>query len=257
MQPAPSEHPQRDRREQLQRYFPYQPGRAKYLIDCSERFRFIYVANPKAACSTMRKFLQYVELDGNMDKLPTQVHDKQTSPLLSPDQMKSSVPQLFSGDEFFRFSIVRNPYTRALSAYRDKIVSNSWERQRLLPTLGLPADSPPISFLEFLRRVKARPDFQRDIHWATQKFLLQPRRVCYHFIGRFENFNVALQAIAQRIGGPCETNLEAFRIDHHATGALAKLREHLGAAERDLIIDIFEDDFYTFRYSFDPAFAAA
>lgn len=256
-QAPPQVAPEPPQYTQLRALFPYQPSMAEYLIECSVRLKFFYIANPKAGCSTVIKMLQLLEAEGDMSRLPEFVHEKEKSPIVPIGRLLVSVGEVLDSDEYLKFSIVRNPYTRILSAYLDKMVHNSWERERLLPTLGMPSDGEPPSFLEFLRIVAAFPELERDLHWNSQCFLLQPHAIPYTCIGRFENISPMLRALSLRLSPSAAISEETVRVDYHATGSLAKLHDYLGRKERDLIGDIYSDDFKQFCYSLDPHFAGA
>ncbi len=240
----------------LRKIFPYPVGRSDYLIHCSERARMIYVETPKVACSTIKRMLQVVELNGDLSRLPEQVHDRKASPLKSPKTIENDVRDLFFGGGYFLFSFVRNPYTRVLSAYLDKFVNNAWERNRRAPKLGLDPDA-EITFSDFLRAVRMQRDSEKDIHWMPQAFLLQPKKISYDFIGRFENFQIGFDLVAKRAGFTGDGDQALIRKDDHKTNASDRVTAFVHDLERELILDIYKADFDQFGYSRDPAFAIA
>jgi hypothetical protein len=81
--------------------------------------------------------------------LPEDVHARETSPLLSPGQDPEGFVTALLDPATFRFAFVRNPYSRALSCWLDKMVANEFERARMAPMLGLDPDRPP-SLADFL-----------------------------------------------------------------------------------------------------------
>ena len=239
----------------LAEYFPYGKEQVNYLINCSKKHKFVFVETPKVACSTIKRVLQFIEVDGDKSKLPKDVHDRKNSPLLNPINIGVDLDELMSGDTYFRFCFVRNPFSRILSAYLDKVVENEWERNRLLPTLGFAKDA-KISLLQFLKAIRQTPHIHKDIHWTPQSYLLQKHKLNYHFIGRFENFAAGFRQVIKKIQPDADDNLFKIRADHHKTDASSKIAEYISPAERDLILEIFENDFEVFRYSIDPHFGA-
>ncbi|MBX3428473.1 MAG: sulfotransferase family 2 domain-containing protein [Hyphomonadaceae bacterium] len=238
---------------QLSELFAFPPSQAEYLINYSPRFSYVFIETPKAGCSTIKRKLQAVEVDGDRSKLPANVHDKANSPLQSPRDSGLSDQQLLRDADLFRFCFTRNPYTRVLSAYLDKIVDNDWERARLAPTLDLPADE-IVSFESFLIAVANQPDPERDIHWRTQVGLLKPRHIPYDFIGRFENIGSSLRSVVARISEKASGEMEPLAF--HATNATRRVIQYVGKAEAKLIRSIYADDFAVFCYARDPYFAA-
>lgn len=236
----------------IERYFNYPSQTVEYISNISERYKVFYLANPKAASTGILRTLQLAEVDGDMTRVPEFVHERAHSPLLNFASSSHSPDEILASPAFFRFTYVRNPFSRTLSAYLDKIVADEGERERLLPMLGLSASDRP-SFLTFLKAVDAQRDGWRDIHWTTQKRLVQLNNVDYSFIGRFESFRDTFPALIQQLGIPAE-HLSDTR-PAHTTDASARIAEFVGDDERELILSIYESDFRAFGYGLDPSVA--
>ena len=239
----------------LATYFPYGRSQINYLVNCSKKHKFVYVETPKVACSTIKRVLQLIEVDGDATRLSKQVHNRQASPLATPMNIGIDPDELFTGDAYFRFAFVRNPYSRILSAYLDKIVTNEWERSWRLPTLGFKKDD-QVTLLQFLEVIREVPNIHKDIHWAPQAYILQRHKVKYNYIGRFEYFPAGLKCVVSKIKLDEDPVLSETRANYHKTDANSKIAAYIGPRERDLILDIFENDFEIFRYSMDPHFGA-
>lgn len=221
-----------------------------YLCNWSERLRYVYVETPKVACTTIKLVLQQAEAFGEMSyERPGDVHNRQLSPLLAPSDNVKSFVSATKSEDYFRFCFVRNPYTRVLSCYLDKMVKTEFERKRLAPKLGLDPEEVP-SFKTFLQRVSQQSDDEYDIHWAPQTYLLRPNRIRYSFIGRFELFREQFKMVCDRL------DISAYAEDlgdtWHATNAFEKTKEYLGAEEIELICRIYERDFSNFGYGWSP-----
>jgi hypothetical protein len=234
--------------------FPLGLDHVYYLVNYSHKHAYMYVETPKVSCSTVKRVLQLLEVGWDAALVPQNVHDRTASPLPKLWQESGPLEELFRGPKFFRFSFVRNPYTRVISAYSDKIVDNAWERARLLPALGL-ENKPNVSLLEFLTAVRSQPNEKRDIHWMPQSTLLQTQTIRYDFIGRFETFGAGFQRVLERIAPGSWQRAKGVRVDTHRTNAKKKVAQLLGPEERDLVLEIYGDDFKQFSYSADPQFA--
>jgi hypothetical protein len=221
-----------------------------YLVHWSKRYRYVYVETPKVACTTVKRVLQLAESDGaRRFERPGDVHDRSQSPLLAPrTDMPAFIAAMSAGD-CFRFCFVRNPFTRVLSCYLDKMVENAYERRRLAPKLGFDPQTPP-AFDAFLQAVADQPDQERDIHWASQTYLLRPQRVRYSFIGRFELFEPQFGMVCQHLG------VAAYAADlkgtAHATNAYEKVKDYYSQREIDLVAKIYDPDFRNFGYGWSP-----
>jgi hypothetical protein len=236
----------------LERFFRYPATTVNYLVNISDRFRFCYVNNPKCASTGILRALQMAEAGGNFSRLPEFVHDRTKSPLLSFENSTRSPDDVMR--EFVVFTYVRNPYTRALSAYIDKIEQEAPERVRLLPTLGFAPESRP-SFLEFLLAVQKQRDDWRDIHWTTQSRLLQANNISYSYIGRFESFATSFPSLLERLGID-RKYFDSKYLPTHVTRANDRVGDYIGPKERDLIASIYYADFSTFAYGLDPYVAS-
>lgn len=221
-----------------------------YLLNWSRRHDFLFLEIPKTGCTTLKRMLQLIEVDYDAERLPDNVHDRAGSPLpvLKLD-LAGFVNEVVAG-RFFSFSFVRNPYTRALSAFLDKIVMNDWERNRLGPPLGFANEDSP-TFTDFLRAVKALPDERRDIHWMSQYRLLCEHTLQLDFIGRFESFSEDIAFVINRLGA----DMSRVPLDFgkgHSTGARDKLAEHVTPEAARLVQEIYETDFQRLGYGWAP-----
>ncbi|MFX7776439.1 sulfotransferase family 2 domain-containing protein, partial [Acinetobacter baumannii] len=85
-------------------------------------------------------------------------------------------------------AFVRNPFTRVLSGFLDKIRRNQPQKAQILRMSGRSGHdlSVEISFSEFIDAICAMPDSMLDVHWALQSQVIFLDSINYDFIGRFE-----------------------------------------------------------------------
>jgi hypothetical protein len=217
---------------------------ANFLCHLSNRRRYLYVATPKVACTAIKHTLQQVEMNGTLSyRRYGEEHFPALSPLLAPLDDPQVYFDATRSDDWFRFTFVRNPFSRILSCYLDKIVRHIPERNRLLPELGLdPATGVP-SFKEFLNAIGNQPVEQHDFHWALQSWLTRPETMHYHFIGRLERFEADFRHVCDAIG--ISPDMPAVR---HSTNATEQLASFYGVEEIELVRTIYADDFARFDY---------
>lgn len=230
----------------LEQAFGYPADEVDYLCNIGRRYSFLYFEVPKVACSSIKRTLQLLEATGDRPA-PGNVHDKANSPLIGPLSSGLSSDQLFNASGLFRFAFVRNPFSRILSCYLEKIVKHVQERVHHHRLLGF-SQSEPVTFAEFLQAVDRVKDRNREIHWKSQSGLLGGPAIGYHFIGRFENLDADFRNVLTQIGIP-QDKLFLESITHHATNAESKLREYFGPAETALVQKIYAADFERFSYS--------
>ena len=231
--------------EELESTFGYPGDEVDYLCNIGRRYPFLYFEVPKVACSSIKRTLQLLEATGEIGA-PSNIHDKKNSPLLGPLSSGLTYEQLFVSSNLVRFAFVRNPYSRILSCYLEKIVSNEVERRHHQKLLGF-SQAGPITLLEFLKSVDKMSDRNREIHWKSQAGLIKDSSIQYHHIGRFERLERDFRHALIQIGvQPEAILLEA--VTHHATNAQSKLKEFFGTAELELVQKIYEADFRRYNY---------
>ena len=237
----------------LRRYFDYKPRRVNYLTHISRRHHAVFVEVPKAGCTVVKRVLQMAEdpAAANVES----VHDRSTSPLGRVFRSGIDVDELFGPtSDWFRFTFVRNPYSRALSCYLEKVVGLSWLSEKRLPLLGL-EQGEEVSFRRFLEILDSDPSIREaDIHWTPQATLLGLGRVSYDYIGRFESFSQDLTRVMHRLGIEVGADLVGRRTTHEV-GANSRILEYYDDACVDLVRSVYREDFERLGYGVDPRLA--
>jgi hypothetical protein len=252
------------------------PHDISYRYNLSQKYRYLYVETPKVACTTIKAFLQGAEGRVISNQNFDEVHERDKSPLSKPDKRPDLLFDLLESDGAFRFTFVRNPYTRLLSAYLNKIrrkpaeeaiayrssrlqqlgqpitgdlallnaqALESHRRQRL-HSLSLPTDS-DISFKEFVESLAQADPATMDAHWRPQTLLTAHAHIDYHFIGRFETFEADLTRVANRLN--IEHNLK-FKPTPHRTDSDKRANDYYTESLRKAVARIYRDDFKMFDY---------
>ncbi|MGA9749911.1 MAG: sulfotransferase family protein [Nocardioides sp.] len=237
----------------LRRYFDYKLNRANYLTHISRRYHAVFLEVPKAGCTVVKRVLQVAEDPAAADVAT--VHDRASSPLAGPLRDGFDADELFGpSSDWFTFTFVRNPYSRALSCYLEKVAGLQRLSDMRLPKLGLEPGR-DVSFREFLELLASDRDVRdADIHWTPQATLLSLDRVSYDFIGRFESFAPDLERMLARLGIEGDPELVQRRTTHE-TGAGSRLQEHYDDACADLVRSIYAEDFERLGYGRDARMA--
>jgi len=227
------------------------PEGINYLVHADTDRRIAYFETPKVACTSIKKYMQD-QVVGEVRTLPNKnvVHDRAHSPIAQLSQIDVAVAEAALLGDFRRFSFTRNPYTRILSGYLDKIVQNEWERARHLPRLGFPTDA-QVSFAAFLSALSAIPDTRRDIHFMSQAALICAGDVAFDFLGAFESFDRDFRRLKSRFYHDASDDTYADFGTHHATGAADKIARYLGPDEIAVIRRLYAADFEIFGYATD------
>lgn len=237
------------------RTFTQKVGQTKPTRDFHEHFyislkhRYGFHTVGKAANSTVKHILYEQELRGTRFPMPS-VHDRMAAPLLSPYQFSDSqlTDILFAGDTFL-FTFVRNPFSRTLSCYLDRIQDHKSRPYReLMNFIGQkPGYSP--SFEEFIDAICAQTQFQQNNHWRSQYSDTLAEHIPYDFIGKQESFDEDIRYVHRRIfGTPLAQGAAATNASPRETSATERMAGYWSTDIRDRFVEKFERDFWFFGY---------
>ena len=196
----------------------------------------IYVAVPKAGCSTIKQSLKTAQ--GEAYARSGRDFVRNADPHGDDDCLRRKGLAAEACRDRYLFTCVRNPFARALSAYLDKVVPTD---RRAFPELP---DGGSLSFEDFLRAVATYRPYQLDDHFRPQHINLNYPRIAYDAIYFLE----APAALAEVVGNVAP----GFRLERyapHARGAVEKLRTHYNGTTEGLVREIYAIDFEAFGYS--------
>lgn len=147
---------------------------------------------------------------------------------------------------YYSFTIVRNPYSRLLSAFLDKVASSDPKYTRF-SGFGNPTRE---GFRAFVADV-ANGALHDNRHWWPQVDLLYKKPEQFSFIGKLENVASDMEKVLGDIGLPRDALLD-LRSPHlmstHSTSAAKKLEIYYDEELRSIVHAIYRNDFDAFGY---------
>ncbi|MFU8779885.1 MAG: sulfotransferase family 2 domain-containing protein [Kiritimatiellia bacterium] len=159
-----------------------------------------------------------------------------------------SLAELRSLDPLHLFVVIRNPYSRVLSAFLDKFRDESYRRR--YGTFDLTPDG----FGQFLVWVE-RGGLTRNGHWNLQTSrMISSKLETYDTVIRFERFRDELVDMlrARDIAIPEDCLRELYPSDQtKRTDASTKLHAYYNAERRDRVASIYASDFALLDYPID------
>lgn len=225
--------------------------RTNQLLNISFKNKYIWFKNAKVASSTLSKSLQLLEVK-NVPALKTRPHPGiEASVHIKPYQLPDEVMEdMLVSDDFFRFTFVRNPFIRIVSAYKDKIAGGKPEKVFVLKMLGLPKDDfdVDISFETFVDAVCSNSLRKQDQHWMPQIITTCAHWAKPHFVGKIENFQQDFEALGEKLGIDLSEHYHFFA-PHRSHADNSYLEFYKSDEIRQKIIDYFAKDFEIFGYS--------
>ena len=227
-----------------------------------EQHGFIFAYVPKVACTNWKSLLRYMA--GHEDWLDNKLaHDKVQGGLRYLD-LEGPDAALLEDLGIRKYAMVRDPYSRILSAYLNKV------EYRLPVKLKAPGEDhfdmvvreidrfrreelgeasyPEITFEVFLRwLMDSGSPFADDEHWAPQAVLLRQPGVDFDILGRFESLNEDSSCILEAMG--CDQHFPSQKdVKFAPTGAQFKVDRYFTQTTYTLVEEIMSSDFEAFDY---------
>ncbi|XP_033122191.1 carbohydrate sulfotransferase 11-like [Anneissia japonica] len=185
----------------------------------NEKYKLVYCQTAKAGTVSWCKMLLILSGYKNYSEVV-----KMSAPQVS-NAWKKQVSQLkrFSTQKqteiistYTKIMIVRNPYTRLLSAYNDKLVAKNASdyrigHQRMLSQKilkrfrqGNITGKYDPTFGEFVKMIISEEYYIHNVHWRSMESRCHPCDMNYDVIGRFEDIENYSNYILKRIGAGIE-----------------------------------------------------
>ncbi len=235
----------------------------------------VYRVVPKCACSTIGQIMYYsdhgVFYDGDIHDAKTGLHKWALEPSQKP------ITRNVRNHESYSFTCVRNPYTRILSSFFDKIcgIQRNGKRYRgnLVPLLiqkyGIEVGSPEDDFqfdqIRSFRRfllfardtIRWKKPMEPDIHWSAMSghvstFIASGGR--YDRIFWTERFDEGMQGVLDNIKSQFPVTLDEIprfnESEGHGPKRAHAVEDYFDDLSMHLVYEIYKRDFEVFKYDF-------
>jgi len=234
----------------------------------TESGTLVYRVIPKCACSTIGQVMHYIDhgryFDGDIHDARGGIHK------WSLEHSQPKLERAITGGETFTFTCVRNPYTRILSAFFDKIcgIQRNGQRYRgkLVPLLiqkyGITVDGDfdqIASFRRFLLfardTIRYRRPMDPDIHWSS---VAGHASTLVHGGGRYdmiistEDFQAGMKKVLENVETAHEIDIDTMprfnESEGHGPKRAHPVEDYFDDLSMHLIYEIYHRDFALFRY---------
>jgi hypothetical protein len=201
------------------------PDRFRLIQTQSETENCMFVHIPKCAGTSVRQSL--FGRDGGHRPLET---------------FRTMVPQNVF-DRCFKFTFVRNPWDRLVSAFFF-LKKSDLERNQRFNRRHLAAYE---DFDSFVRRWLTRKSIWSFTHFLPQcHFICIDQRLGVDFVGFYENLAEDFAIVAKRIGRPT-----VLREENRLGGRARDYREYYNDETRKIVAEVYAEDIALLGYSFD------
>ncbi len=242
----------------------------------TESESMVYRVVPKCACSTIGQIMFYSDhgtfFDGDIHDATDGLHK------WALEDSQKLITTNVKTHKSYAFTCVRNPYTRILSSFFDKIcgIQRNGRRYRgnLVPLLvqkyGIDVGSPDNGFefdqIKSFRRfllfardtIRWRKPMEPDIHWSAMAGHISTYIVnggLYDHILWTEKFNDGMQVVLDHVKTPQKIVLADIprfnESEGHGPAREHPVEDYFDDLSMHLMFEIYKKDFQLFRYDFD------
>ncbi|XP_063809527.1 carbohydrate sulfotransferase 10 [Pseudophryne corroboree] len=249
---------------------------SKFVLDrifVSDKHKILFCQTPKVGNTQWKKVL--IVVNGafpSIHEIPENVvhdHDKNGLPRLSSYSLSDVHERLNS---YFKFFIVRDPFERLISAYKDKFVNNPrfepWYKHNIAPVIirkyrkDRTEAKGGLQFQDFVRYL-GDPNHKfldiqfgdHIIHWLTYVELCAPCEINYNVIGHHETLEEDAPYILKEAGidGLVSYPSIPLGITQYNQSKVEHYFSKVSKRDIKRLYDRFEGDFKLFGYK-EPTF---
>lgn len=209
---------------------------------------FVYVKNHKAACTTILATLlecQRSYSGANIAAIPEQMVHKPPARFMMNGRRNldfETAISALSDTGRFKFTVIREPVSRTVSAFADKILGDEKQKSKLMKAIGKPADT-EIGLSEFIDVLAHEPAvMDLDRHWRLQSKEISYGLVDYDLIGTVENVSDAMLVAVQTCFGLDRLPLQDTRKTFGHKTSSRSLVENLTPTDRRNLDKVLEPD---------------
>ena len=242
----------------------------------TEAETLVYRVVPKCACSTIGQIMYFSDhgqfYDGDIHDARAGIHK------WAIEESRPKIAEGVASPATYAFSCVRNPYTRILSSFFDKICgiqrNGKYYRGNLVPLLiqkygidvGRPKDGFQFDQIASFRRfllfardtVRWRRPMEPDIHWSPQSshiatFIANGGK--FDHIFWTEDFNTGMQQVLDKARTTHKVDLASVprfnESEGHGPKRAHPVEDYFDDLSMHLVYEIYKKDFQLFRYDFE------
>lgn len=216
---------------------------------------YAYVEVPKAGCGTMKATLGGLEAarmnPGMVQRVQEAPHNRlNATPFVKPFQLPPDLlEEVLAGPGYRRFTVVRDPASRVLSGYIEKIGQGLKQSQPIVEALaertGQTVRPEDISLEQFLDVVGAQESRDQDPHWRRQADHLGLGLVPYDAVIHLEDLDASWRRIGELTGIP---GLQEEYFCRNSTGARNRMGEYYTPILLTRVTEIYARDYAELDY---------
>lgn len=233
-----------------------------YKVYVRRDLKLVVCLNPKVGSTSFRSILVEGLKRQNMSPMRSRIWPMNETRRFMTASIRDYIHAFRNPTEYEFHCFVRNPFTRAISAWNDKLVKGhheGWPRSmvKLMPVIrafakanNLQGSDPDevVSFDTFFHFVESLPEGKRNQHWDTQTSVLHADVIDYDHIHQMESdFSTGVCSILTAVGIDPDWAREVVSKPRNSSGKKDTSVLNQGIADR--MIALYQPDFANFGYN--------
>jgi Sulfotransferase family len=231
--------------------------RLRYCTFVNVSKRYMYFDVQKAASTAMKELLNHIENapsikcfigDDRASRRDMYIHTRPNVVLPSLlDLDDDTQREVLESADFLRMTVVRNPYTRLIAAWQNKVLVCEPGYEHIYQEIK--GHSPEmgkkslVSFEEFVEYVARKCDLRTgDVHWRRQVDHTLFRAINYSTVGKVENMTAVLETLQKHLELAQPLVAKEKNVSAHSRPV------QIGEELADKIYGLYKEDFETFQY---------
>lgn len=206
--------------------------------------KYVYVRVPKAANSTISKTLAWMTYPEDRATIEQNDSGRTSKHLFDKYPMTwrshASIPA-----DYFTFMFVRNPYSRVLSAYLDKIDPASAKSSFSFVARDAGKSNEPFNFSDFVTYLE-RGGLHGNIHWAPQVDICPIPIDRLDLVAKIESISDGLAEVGRRVFSQPITDIQ--QRSSGRTNSTSRLQRYYTPELAERVATLYRRDFETFSY---------
>jgi hypothetical protein len=237
--------------------------RLSYGSFVSLRHRYMYVETPKAACTSIKHML--IALEGaEYDPAALPYHRETRRDMLIHQRRHVGIPNLLEVDAgireeilsgtagWFVFAVSRNPFSRLVSVFENKVRTGEPRYRQLEARYGdrgAFAD-PKAAFSAFVREIICDDERRTgDPHFTGQSELLVPRIIPYTHVFKLESIGAMMNAFRAHLRAQGAAVPIGLRKENAGMGV--SWRDYYDCESAAAVATSYAEDFRAYEYDID------
>lgn len=218
--------------------------------------RYVYVEVPKAGCGTMKATLGGLEAarmnPGMVQRVQDSPHNRlNATPFVKPFQLpRDLLEEVLTSTDYTRFTVVRDPASRLLSGYIEKVGQGLKQSipvvEALRESTGRDVAAADVTLADFLDVIAIQDSRDQDPHWRRQADHLGLGIVSYDALIHLEELDVSWGRIGELTSTP---DLQEQFFCRNSTGAGSRMQDYYTPELLDRVAEVYGRDYRELGYS--------